>query len=323
MKWGWIEAGRQLQRNACHLARPLIQTLPAGRVRLLGWLGGGQGSNAWHNSKQPIRIFWDGDLQAWVQVDLRDWGGRWHYFAGRYYDQLLPWIMRSCLGTGDMFVDVGANFGIHSMRGAQLVGVDGRVVAIEPSPAARERLELHIAMNSLCNVSVIPAALGAEEGEATLHMDGDHLGTASLRDDRSLGDKTIPVAVKTLDSIIDPLVDNVRTLVKIDVEGFELETVCGAKRWLQRPNTCFVVEVTPEWITAMGGHPQELFARFVDQGYCGYLISRQRRWNQEIPQFKRVDSPAPQQADYLFVRPDERVGKDLLGESSPGGYGAP
>ena len=298
----WFDVRAWLCRAACQIALPLIRVSPAGRVRLLGWLGGGQGSRAWDSDLRPIRIFWDSDLQSWIQVDLRDWGGRWHYFPGRYYDQLLPWVMYHYLRPGDLFVDVGANFGIHSIRGSRLVGVTGRVVAIEPSPGARERLALHMAMNSICNVTVVPVATGAKLGHGTLHIDANHLGTASLRENCSLGDGAVTVSVQTLDSIIEPPTSSIRALVKIDVEGFELETIRGAGRWLQRSNTCFVIEITPDWIASMGGDPQELFDSFREQGYSAYAIGREPHWYRAAPRFLPVERPGPDQCDYLFLR---------------------
>lgn len=319
MKCGWGNAGACIKRGACYLGRPLIRTLPAGQVRLLGYLGGGQESEAWREIPNPQRIFWDADLKAWVQADLRDWGGRWHYFPGRYYDKLLPWIMERYLGPGDLFVDVGANFGIHSVRGARLVGATGRVVAIEPSPAARQRLELHMAMNAIRNVIVVPVAIGAEESQATLYIDTDHLGTASLREDSSLGKGAVEVPVRTLDSIIEPPVSGDRALVKIDVEGFELEAIRGAGGWLQRPNTCFVIEVTPDWIASVGGDPQELFDRFREQGYSAYGIGREGHWYREVPLFQPLERPGPDQCDYLFVRSGDRPWREVLAASSSAG----
>lgn len=300
-------------RLACFLGKPILRRLPAGRVRVLGWLGGGQGSEAWKQLHEPMRIFWDADLQAWIQVDLRDWGGRWHFFTGRYYDQLLPWIMRRYLRHGDTFVDVGANFGIHTLRGACLVGGRGKVVAIEPSVASRARLELHMAMNAIGNVTVVPVAVGGEEGEAVLRVDSSHLGTSTLRNDGALGGETSTVSVRTLDSIVEPTSSDARALIKIDVEGFELEAVRGAERWLHRLNTAFVVEVTPAWISAGGGDVQELFERFGANGYSAYVIRRQRKWYREIPRLERIESPSARQADYLFVRPGDKAWVNVLG----------
>lgn len=289
----------QITIRLCEAGKPIFHRLPFGSVRLLGLLGGGQDSCAWDAHPRPIKIFWDADLLAWIQVDLRDWGGRWHYFPGRYYDQSLPWIMRQYLKSGDLFIDVGANFGLHTIRAVHIVGATDRVIAIEPSPAALKRLRLHLLMNDIANVEVVPTAVGSHEGQATLHIDPMHLGTASLREAIGLAQE-VTVPVGTLDSIVSPQDDSRRALVKIDVEGLELDVVAGASGWLERNETAFVVEVTPEWIESGGRDSRDLFELFRARGYQAFLIGRSRRYGTKI-QFTCVREPQPHQADYLFI----------------------
>jgi len=298
----------RIQFAACEGLRPLLRRLPAARVRLLGWFGGGQNNTAWAAHPRRHQVFWDADLRAWIEVDLADWGGRWHYFSGRYYDQLVPWIMKQYLRPGDTFVDVGANFGIHSLRASRIVGEAGKVFALEPSPPALRRLQLHLLLNRAENAEVLPLAVASEEGESVLHVDPAHLGTASLRQDFS-GSTEIGVRITTLDVCVTQPDSKGRVLIKIDVEGFELDAIRGACGWLERPNTIFVVEVTPEWIKSTGGEPDELFDAFHRTGFKGFQIARGGFRFDAAPIFIGVDRPAEGQADYLFAREDEL--KDL------------
>ncbi|WP_200348450.1 FkbM family methyltransferase [Halochromatium glycolicum] len=289
--------------GVCELARPVLRGLPAGRVRIAGWLGAGQNSAGWEQHPHPIKVFRDHRIGAWVQADLRDWGGRWHYFAGIYYDQTLSWIMRQCLKPGDRFVDVGANYGMHTLTASRLVGEKGRVFAVEPSPAALRRLKLHLELNAVTNVVVAESAVGASAGEARLSVDSTHLGTATLRDHSGFGDAVI-VPVGRLDDVVPVPAGGPFALVKIDVEGLELNVVKGAAGWLARHNTVFVVEVTPDWIRGLGEDPGELMTLFANAGFRGFAIERNRRYGAK-PRLTPVTTLEGAQADYLFVRESE------------------
>ena len=60
---------------------------------------------------------------------------------------------------GDVFVDVGANIGLFTLKAARLVGPHGRVVAVEPGLAASELLTANLLRNDFPNVSQICKAL--------------------------------------------------------------------------------------------------------------------------------------------------------------------
>lgn len=295
----------RLVQKATFVARPFLQMLPAGRVRVLGWLNGGQGSNAWDDVERPLRIWWDANLQAYVETDLRDWVGRWHYFSGHHYDRVLPSIMKSFLRRGDTYVDVGANVGLHVIRAAGIVGSEGIVHAVEPAPATMEKLKLHLSMNGIRNVNLHNCAAGSRTVSARLSLDPRHSGTATLRDNEDKATVQIDVPVHALDELISLPDDGSRALVKIDVEGFELEAVRGARELLRRRNTSFVIEVTPQWIESAGGNAEALFRIFQAEGYGSFVIARRRRWYQEEATLREVRDPGRNQADYLFVRAGE------------------
>lgn len=298
------KATHLLRFLACELARPAIRLLPAGRVRVLEWIAGPQDSTFWKHHPKPIREFWDRDLGAWIQADLRDWGGRWHYYAGRYYDQVVPWVIRRYLREGDWFIDVGANLGMHTLRAAKTVGRSGRVVSLEPSPFARDRLEWHVWRNGLDQVVVVPAAVGRSKGKALLRHEEAHLGTGTLRargvDDRFT--RSTEVCVGTLDHLLPQPTAEKRVLVKIDVEGFEADVVHGASQWIARSNTAFIIEVTPQWVASNGHSVDEIFDAFARRGYQAYLLERRRGWYSEGAALRQVYERPPGQRDYLFAK---------------------
>lgn len=124
------------------------------------------------------------------------------------------------LAPGDTFVDAGANFGLFSMYAAKTVGPTGRVLAIEPNPLLVGRLQFNVDANGFSHVSVVPVALGAEMGTATLHIPSTEQDRASLLQVRGQ-DATRSVAVAPLGAILAEHGVNKIDLLKIDIEGYE------------------------------------------------------------------------------------------------------
>lgn len=75
-------------------------------------------------------------------------------------------------GDGDVFCDMGARIGCHTVLAVRLVGRGGRVVAIEPSPTALRGLRHDVAPNGLTILRVVPAAVAAERGRVALDAPG-------------------------------------------------------------------------------------------------------------------------------------------------------
>src|ERR1035441_2630608 len=143
-----------LAETICDLARPALQLLPTGRVRVLTWLGGGtQNDRRWQLARHRHRMFHDKVIGAYISADLAQWGDRWHYYTGRYRDRLNQLVIRQVLQPGDLYVDVGANVGMHSLLASHRVGANGRVVAIEPNPTTFRALQLHAMLNNVDNRS--------------------------------------------------------------------------------------------------------------------------------------------------------------------------
>jgi FkbM family methyltransferase len=138
------------------------------------------------------------------------------------------------LGTGDTFVDVGANIGTLTLAASRLVGPSGRVFAIEAHPRTVRYLRGNVRLNSASNVTVLHAAVG------------DHVGTVKFSnrrsdDQNSIASSGIEVPLATLDSMIIgllPPASRIR-LLKIDVEGFELFALRGADRVLERTDAVY------------------------------------------------------------------------------------
>ncbi|MAU67539.1 MAG: hypothetical protein CMF06_11205 [Hyphomonas sp.] len=144
--------------------------------------------------------------------------------------------MASRLQPGDRVLDVGANIGNHTMYLAAVAGA--QVTAFEPNAPLATAIRQSAALNELSEaVSVIEAGAGREAGRAYFStLKPENLGAQSL----SLGD-SIEASIKivTLDDIEDP--ETIR-MIKIDVEGMEMDVLRGAEKLLSSARPLLYVE---------------------------------------------------------------------------------
>ena len=154
------------------------------------------------------------------------------YYTGTYEKGTLH-IMKQILKEGDTFVDVGANIGLMSLYASRIVKQSGKVYAFEPHPGTREILMENIKINQVYNIYVSPFAVGSQKGKSKLYDSPDHnRGSASITEfDASA--HGYDVNIVTLSEQLDN--QDIR-LIKIDVEGYELEALKGADQILIRDN---------------------------------------------------------------------------------------
>lgn len=129
---------------------------------------------------------------------------------------------RHMVRPGAVVFDVGANVGSYTLLASALVGPEGRVVSFEPVPENLRYLEEHIRLNRLTNVDVRRVAVGARSGEARFRKHGDRL---QGRVDEQGGD---PVSMVALDDLLRQDAIPRPDVMKIDVEGGELDVLRGA-----------------------------------------------------------------------------------------------
>lgn len=157
-------------------------------------------------------------------------------YFGRLYETLESFRPR----RGWVVVDGGAHMGFYAMRAASMVGAQGKVIAVEPEPANFAILERNIKANRLGNVIAIQAALADKVGLGKLSR--TRMSTTHYLTDLESSD-SLTVRALTLDSLLQQVGLRKVDLVKLDVEGAELQVLEGAKNtMLSSPSAKFVVE---------------------------------------------------------------------------------
>ena len=166
---------------------------------------------------------------------------------------------------GATVVDVGANIGYNTVYAARAVGPAGRVVAIEPTADNLAVLERNVAAAGVTNVRIARAAAGRSAGTSRLYVRGDTSAVNSLYPDSCYAKVTdiVDVPVARLDDLVDGDAD----LVKIDVEGAELDVLEGMPRLLRNPRAALIVEWHPLLQTLAGYGADALPRWLLDRGW--------------------------------------------------------
>jgi FkbM family methyltransferase len=184
-------------------------------------------------------------------------------------------VLCECLKPGDIFVDVGANFGLHTLLGASCVGPTGRVYAVEPIPFNQYLLERNIALNDFQErVTVIPMA-AADTAGGFLEMHGANEGltfAASLGKSANAG-VSVKVRVTTLDECLKDRPRPVN-LIKIDVEGAEHLVLHGARQIIEKDRPGLLIEVHSFALPSFNSSDDSLRQELKQLGYQERLIDR-------------------------------------------------
>ncbi len=158
-----------------------------------------------------------------------------------YERPLLDFLTRVC-GPRPLFVDVGANIGNHSIFFA--VSRGAVVVAFEPNLANLERLRRNI------------VATGGIEGQITTHLmaigaERGHVRSVALEHDNTGGNRVVRCAENAAEAVPQSTIDSVLgdfppfsdVIIKIDVEGMEVDVVRGMLEVVQTRSPVVAVEV--------------------------------------------------------------------------------
>ena len=195
-----------------------------------------------------MKVTVQGKHGRFTLYDNDRWLGRSIIDTGTYSEQEVE-LLCSLVEDGDAVVEVGANFGAITIPLAKAVGAGGKVHAFEPQPQIRELLTENVALNSLQPVvSIHKEALSDAPSQmmAMLKIDWDkpllNSGDAGLLEP-NIDQDSFRVEAQKLDAFAIGRV----ALIKVDVEGHELQVLKGAARAILRcAPTLYVENDRPE-----------------------------------------------------------------------------
>jgi FkbM family methyltransferase len=177
-------------------------------------------------------------------------------------------LIERLLRPGDVFVDVGANVGMHTLAAARTLCGQGRIIAFEPFEATRQLLEKTMWINGFDALTEIHgSAVSDREGVQTLFLgtSSGHHSLFELGDDASTSAQ-VPVHTVRLESVIAAGMPV--NLLKIDAEGAELDVLRGALGVVRaNPDIALIVEFGPAHLRRTGQTSAAWLAAFTDLGF--------------------------------------------------------
>ena len=223
--------------------------------------------SAWDGHLKRLRFYWRARkfLRKWDSAEIR--------------------AMLELLRKGDVALDVGCHKGgwLYWMRRA--IGPTGQVHAFEPQPELAQYLKEIVEAFNWSNVFIHTCALGSKSGHRSLHVPdstGSTSASASLvagvaTSESNQAPKVHDVELQTLDSFVKSQGLQRLDFVKVDVEGFELETLQGAQETLATLRPAIMVECEKRHLRLRELEPQQVFDQVLQHNYTGHFFCQGAR----------------------------------------------
>ncbi len=187
----------------------------------------------------------DTHLSRWVEQDGRLDHAR-HYIEK--FKQFIP--------LGGTVIDCGTSIGDHTVTYASMVGPEGTVLGFEANPDVAECAALNLAIYPWARI--INTGLSDDVGVAGIAI-SDNVGASHL----------IPEGREIMLTPLDQWTGDLKRLdfVKVDIEGFEVRFLVGAKKTLERFKPAILMEVNRGALAVNGFKPSDIFDRLESMGY--------------------------------------------------------
>ncbi|MCC5922975.1 MAG: FkbM family methyltransferase [Crocinitomicaceae bacterium] len=216
-----------------------------------------------------------------IELHIEDWIQENIYFLGDYEKAELQ-VLEHLLKPGDIFVDVGANFGLYTINAAKIIKENGHIFSFEPFSQSFNALKKNIIQNNIVQITFENKAVGEKSGNLDLYYDpkSTNLGSVSANYLENGVNETVKVVA--LDDYFEHQNNLTIKMIKIDVEGFEYAVLLGMKNILTHQKPILLIEIFHESQEKIHGYLAEL-------GYQKYYIDDNGNLSQEAKNCARMN----------------------------------
>ena len=189
-------------------------------------------------SKYPRAIVQALNLHVFSKIDkvrgphvLLPIGDSFYFDHENYWEPNVLLACRDVLKAGDMFWDIGANVGGITRLASRLVGPQGSVISVEASLSNYRKLNNNVIVNHLNNVFLIQAAMWDESCQTLTLYNGSGENDSLFPSNRLMSNSESVMSLKLDDLLISY---GMPSVIKLDIEGAEYQTLLGAKNLIDK-----------------------------------------------------------------------------------------
>jgi len=161
------------------------------------------------------------------------------------HEELATKVLQKEVSSGMTVIDIGANLGYYALLEASIVGEEGQVYALEPVPANFNILLKNIKVNGYTNIKAYCKAVSSKSGTSTIALT-DASNWGSMLDIKAqvvseymkqkmhkLTRQIIEIDTVNLDDFVEQEGINQINLIRMDIEGYEVEVIKGMLKTLK------------------------------------------------------------------------------------------
>lgn len=219
-----------------------------------------------------------------------DWSGS-SIHKGILWEPHITRFLNRNLSEDSIFVDVGSNYGYHSINSAKLCH---SIYSFEPQKHIYDIQLKSIQFNNINNIYTFNTAIGSYDGHTTMTpIDYNHPSVNI--GDLSIGENGQSVEIKTLDSININRVN----FIKIDVQGYEKYVLEGAKNLIYSNYPTIIIEMEEHQLRRFNYGVVTLFELIKNLGYHIYFLEYHYPSDHICVHHSRIESFLSKNSSYI------------------------
>ncbi len=154
------------------------------------------------------------------------------------------------LRPGMFCFEMGGNIGYYALLESKIVGKNGKVIVVEPSPQNFDYLKKNVELQNSKNIEIFNFACGDKNGEINFFISENSNTCRTIPNNQPLPSKgkVIKVPIKKLDTFLEENPIKKLDFLRTDIEGYELQAFEGAKQTISKFKPAIQIEVHHDFL---------------------------------------------------------------------------
>jgi FkbM family methyltransferase len=169
-------------------------------------------------------------------------------------------------------MDIGANIGYYTLIAANKTKM-GTVHSFEPITENYEALKNNILLNNLSNVIINNVGISNVDATETYYISAkDNIGMSGLRPPENYSGISEKKETITLDAYVIKKNLSRVDIIKIDIEGNEMNALLGMKMILKKFKPILFIEIINEHLIKFNSNADDVYSFLQSHGYKAFEI---------------------------------------------------